>query len=403
MLGLAKRIILHISAITETQTNIIRATDEQGEMKIFYNGWRMWLLVFSGWTLFGIFFAFQSIVNNSYFGKPSAVGQIFISWLSCAYLWALLTPLVIRLARHFPLERKTIWRSLAIHFAVCLVLSILQLAVYVFVQQLLLANSLKSFSAWQSFQYLLVSAFHENLLLYWSLVALWHSADYYRRFRERERRAAQLELEAAQLETQLTRAQLDALKMQLHPHFLFNTLNSISVLMQEDVAAANRMLVRLSDLLRLALKNTGSHEISLKQELDFLRSYLEIEQTRFQDRLKVTIEADAETLDAKVPNLILQPLVENCIRHAVAPRAVASSIEIFAARRNGHLELTVRDDGGGIVEKTGAAQGIGLSNTRARLKKLYGSDQNFQLAPAPGGGLLVTVSIPFHTLEKFND
>ncbi len=372
-------------------------------MKILHNGWRMWALIFGGWTLFGVFFACQSIVNNSYFGRLAAVGQTFVSWLSCAYLWALLTPPVIGLARRFPLERKTIRRNLAIHFAACLLLSVLQLTVYVFVQHLLLGDSSKPFAAWQSFQYLLVSAFHENFLLYWSLVALWHAADYYRRFRERERRAAQLELEAAQLEAQLTRAQLDALKMQLHPHFLFNTLNSISVLMQEDVAAANRMLVRLSDLLRLALKNTGSHEVSLKQELDFLRSYLEIEQTRFQDRLKVKIKADAETLDAQVPNLILQPLVENCIRHAVAPRAAASLIEISAARRNGHLELTVRDNGEGIAEKTGAANGIGLANTQARLVKLYGADQHFELTPATGGGLQVTVSIPFRTIEKSDD
>lgn len=189
-------------------------------MKNLHSGWRMWFLTFGGWTLFGVFFACQSIVNSSYFGRPAAVRQTFTNWLSCAYLWALLTPFVIGLAQRFPLERKTIRRNLLIHLAACLLISLLQLTVYVFVQQLLFASSSKPFAAWQSFQYLLVSAFHENLLLYWLLVALWHAADYYRRFRGRERRAAQLELEAAQLEAQLTRAQLDALKMQLHPHLL---------------------------------------------------------------------------------------------------------------------------------------------------------------------------------------
>jgi sensor histidine kinase YesM len=369
-------------------------------MKSLYRDWRVWLLIFGGWTLFGFFFACQNIIYSAYFGRPIALGQTLFSWLSCAYLWALLTPFVINLAQRFPLERKTIWRNLLIHLAISCLLSLFQLSIYVFVRQLLPGGLSQTQSLWQSFQYLLVSTTHENLLIYWALLGLAHAINYYRRFRERERRAAQLELESAQLETQLTRAQLDALKMQLHPHFLFNTLNSISVLMQEDVAAANQMLVRLSDLLRLALKNTDAQEVPLKQELDFLRSYLEIEQTRFQDRLQVKIQVDAETLDACVPNLILQPLVENCIRHAVSPKAEASTIEICAARLNGHLELVVRDDGAGLPESNGNTKGIGLANTRTRLEKLYGSNHEFELAPATGGGLQVTISIPFQLTEK---
>ncbi|MCA1849761.1 MAG: histidine kinase, partial [Acidobacteria bacterium] len=251
------------------------------------------------------------------------------------------------------------------------------------------------------FQNILVAEFHTNLLLYWSVLGLCHAYDYYRRYRERERRAAQLELAASQLETQLARAQLDALRMQLHPHFLFNTLNTISVLMQEDVVIARRMLLRLSDLLRLALKNAGAHEVSLRQEMEFLRSYLEIEQTRFQHRLKVQMEIDAEALDARVPNLILQPLVENAIRHGVAPRPTASTIEIRARRRNGQVELRVRDDGPGIDEmrKENAEGGIGLSNTRARLSKLYGAAHSFHLSSPDGGGTQVTITIPFHTAD----
>jgi len=243
-------------------------------MKSLYSDWRAWLLIFGGWTLFGFFFACQNIIYSAYFGRPIALEQTLFSWLSCAYLWALLTPFVINLAQRFPLERKTIWRNLLIHLAISGLLSLFQLTIYVFVRQLLPGGLSQTQSLWQSFQFLLISTTHENLLIYWALLGLAHATNYYRRFRERERRAAQLELESAQIETQLTRAQLDALKMQLHPHFLFNTLNSISVLMQEDVAAANQMLVRLSDLLRLALKNTDAQEVPLKQELDFLRSYL---------------------------------------------------------------------------------------------------------------------------------
>lgn len=372
-------------------------------MRSLYRDWRIWLLIFGGWTLFGLFFASQSIIYNAYFGKPLAVENALIGWLSCSYLWTLLTPFVVDLAQKFPLERKTIRRNLLIHLAVCVLLSLFQIMLYAFVRQFLPGGIPSNLSSWQAFQTLLITTFHENFLIYWALIGLTHATNYYRRFRERERRAAQLELESAQLETQLTRAQLDALKMQLHPHFLFNTLNSISVLMQEDVAAANKMLMRLSDLLRLALKNNATQEVPLKQELDFLRSYLEIEQTRFQDRLQVKIKADAETLDAGVPNLILQPLVENCIRHAVAPKAETSTIEICAARRNGNLELVVRDDGAGLAENGGGAKGIGLANTRARLEKLYGANHDFELARAAGGGLQATISIPFQLADKIDE
>jgi sensor histidine kinase YesM len=256
-------------------------------MNSLYRDWRRWLLIFGGWTLFGFFFACQNIIYDAYFGRPMALGRTLISWLSCAYLWALLTPFVVGLAERSPLERKTIWRNMLVHLAISVLLSLFQLTMYVFVRQLLPGGLSETLSSWQSFQYLLISTSHENLLIYWALLGLAHATNYYRRFRERERRAAQLELESAQLETQLTRTQLDALKMQLHPHFLFNTLNSISVLMQEDVKAANQMLVRLSDLLRLALKNTDAQEVSLKQVLFFMSSYLEIEQKRFHDRLQV--------------------------------------------------------------------------------------------------------------------
>lgn len=364
--------------------------------------WRRWSVIFGSWTLYGVFFACQAYLNSAYYGKPIPFGRTLIVWLSCAYIWALLTPLIIRLARRFPVERSKYLRTIAVHLFASALFSSLQLGIYVFVRQWLLGDTSRPFSPLQSFQNIFVAEFHANLLIYWSVLGLCHAYDYYRRYRERERRAAQLELEASQLETQLARAQLEALRMQLHPHFLFNTLNTISVLMREDVVTANRMLLRLSDLLRLALKNAGTHEVSLRQEMEFLRSYLEIEQTRFQDRLKVEMEIDAEALDARVPHLILQPLVENAIRHAVAPRPTESTIEIRATRRNGHVELQVRDDGPGIDEakKETAANGIGLSNTRARLDKLYGAAHSFHLSSADGGGLQVTITIPFHTADS---
>src|SRR5262249_32977164 len=155
-------------------------------------------------------------------------------------------------------------------------------------------------------------------------------------------------LKASQLEARLAQAQLQALKSQLHPHFFFNTLHAISSLMRKDIEAADRMLTRLSDLLRLTLENVGAQETTLRQELDFLEGYLEIEQTRCRDRLQVKIEIEPETLDARVPNLILQPLVENAVRHGVAPRAAPGRIEISARRVGGKLEMQVRDNGAGL-------------------------------------------------------
>ena len=358
------------------------------------------LCILGAWTLFAVFFSTQLYVNVRYHGRSLSFSNIFIPWLICGYLWAALTPVTLRLARRFPLEKEVIVRRAALHLLFGVLISLLQLVAYNFVFQMLVHRSSDSFFPLGSFQDVVVGQFHFNLLLYCVVVGLYQTFDYYRRFREREQRAAQLELEAAQLETQLTRAQLDALKMQLHPHFLFNTLNTISVLMEEDVGAANEMLLRLSDLLRAALKNNEAHEVTLEEELEFLEKYLQIEQARFQDRLKVRIDPAPETLAAYLPNLILQPLVENAIRHAVAPRTTETLIEIRSHKRDGHLYLSVSDNGAGMVDQAIPTNGIGLSNTRARLEKLYGADQDFRLETIAGGGVHITILIPFRTKDS---
>jgi two-component system LytT family sensor kinase len=365
-----------------------------------FSRWQSALIIFGGWTLFGVFFSLQNYLNSIYFGRQVSYVISLLAWASCGYLWALLTPLILRLGRRYPIERDNLAQSLAIHLLFGSVLSLAQIAMYVFVRQWLIGDPAKPFTPLGMFQTLIVAEFHINLLLYLTVLGLQQAFEYYRRFREREQRAAQLELQAAQLETQLARAQLDALKMQLQPHFLFNTLNTISVLMQEDVVSANRMLVRLGDLLRITLKSANTNEISLRQELDFLRSYLEIEQTRFQDRLRIRIEAEPDALEARVPNLILQPLVENAIRHAVAPRAQETLVEIYAERVNGQLRMTVRDDGDGLKKNDCESNGIGLTNTRARLEKLYGAAQSFKLSKVQERGLEIAITIPFHTANE---
>lgn len=369
----------------------------QGRIHRF--SWRTWSAIVAAWTVYGVFFALQFYLNSAYYGRPIPFGRTLAVWLICAYIWASFTPVIIALARHFPFTGGKYLRPGIVHLSASVICSFFALTLYVFARQWLLGNASKPFSLFDSLQNILFAEFHTSLILYWSVVGLYHAFDYYRRYRERERRTAQLELEASQLETQLAQAQLDALKLQLQPHFLFNTLNSISVLMQEDATAANRMLLRLSELLRLRLKDERTHEVPLRQEMEFLRSYLEIEQTRFKHRLNVQMEIDTNALDACVPNFILQPLVENAIRHGVARSTTECTITILARRSNEDLELRVHDDGPGIGErgKEPPANGIGLSNTRARLDRMYGGAHSFCFSPVQSGGTEVIITIPFHS------
>lgn len=358
------------------------------EQAISKRRWLKWSLIAAGWTLFGVFFASESVVSRAYLGRPLNPGDAITVWLICAYIWLSATPLVLYLAHRFPLERQVWVKNFLVHLGISCVLAIFLLGIYVVIASW--AGLIVNEPITQALRNQIVASFHAEILTYWAVIGLSHALDYYLKYREREVRASQLE-------AQLARAQLDALKTQLHPHFLFNTLNTISVLMQEDVRLANHLLLRLSDLLRLALKNTEAHEVPLREELDFLSTYLEIEQTRFQDRLTVRIEIEPGALEARVPNLILQPLVENAIRHGIAPRARPGLIEIHAAREHGLVRLQVRDNGPGLgsASPESLIKGIGLSNTQARLKQLYGSAHNFEIRDARGGGLEVVISIPF--------
>jgi two-component system LytT family sensor kinase len=355
-----------------------------------------WGLIAAGWTLFGLFFATQSIISRAYDGRPTRSGEALTAWLICAYLWLGLTPFVLYVARRFPLERRRWLAHALIHLAASVLFALLQLSLYVLIASWVGLNSGKG-PFFEAFGNIFIGDFHFDLLTYWAIVGLSNALDYYRKYRDRE-------LRAAQLETKLAQAQLDALRMQLHPHFLFNTLNSISVLMAEDTKAARRMLTRLSDLLRASLEHVGAHEVTLREELEFLESYLEIEQTRFQDRLTVQMEVDPGALDARVPNLILQPLVENAIRHGIAPRAAPGLIEVRARRENGIVQLEVRDNGPGLagVAPEALLKGIGLSNTRARLEQLYGAAHRFELHDREGRGLTVTIAIPFRSRVEGN-
>lgn len=340
------------------------------------------------WTLIGLSFASQFYLASAKAGRPVSWGQA-VSWsLGDWYVWALLSLPIVQLARRFRFDAPAWGRNLAVHLAASLGFSL----VYVLLRALLgqlqsrLAGLPVSFG--QAFDPLVVKTFHFNLLIYWVIVSVSHAFSYYRQSQERA-------LRATELERRLAQARLQALQMQLNPHFLFNTLNAISSLMHKDVKAADRMLARLADLLRYALDSTDAQEVPLRKELDFLERYLEIERTRFGARLTVENSVDPAVLDALVPNLILQPLVENAIKHGIERKTRDGVIRLEArVAEGGRLSLEVEDNGPGLRPEPARRRGIGLSNTRARLQQLYGQDHGFELRNLEGGGCLVRLILP---------
>ena len=304
------------------------------------------------------------------------------------YAWAVLVPGMLWMARRYRFGRHTWKRAAAMHAGGVVVFTLAHAALAVTCRVLIMkAFAGRDVSWWMYFQELFFLNFDWEMMTYWAVVGLSHALDFHRQAQERE-------LTAAQLSTRLAEANLQALQRQLHPHFLFNTLNTISALMHRDTEAADAMLERLSDLLRLTLDRVGTQHVSLKDELDFLRKYLEIEKTRFGDRLQVHIEVDLDTLDAAVPNLVLQPLVENALRHGIGPKIGGGRVDIIARRDGQDLRLEVRDNGVGLTNDA-FHKGVGLTNTRSRLEHLYGDRYRFECNTPPGGGLLVTVVIPF--------
>ncbi len=350
-----------------------------------------WSLIFIIWTLFGLFLASQLYMDYSRSDRPFKWYKILLLEMTHGYIWALLTPLTLWLARRFRIDRNNWRESLAIHILSSLVIGFCtrlmhDLMFYYFVydgdRPITLVRVLQNI-------YLI---FDYGILIYWVILLISYSFDYYRRYQEGE-------VKSTRLETQLAQAELQALKMQLQPHFLFNTLHSISALLHKDVNAADTMIARLGDFLRLTLENAGTQEVSLQEEIEFLRCYLEIEKMRFRDRLTVHINIEPEAFAARVPNLILQPIVENAIRHGIAPRSKPGRIEIYARRQDGLLQVQVTDDGPGLPvngnSKGILKEGVGLANTQARLQQIYGKTHRLDLSNAPLGGLTVTLEIPF--------
>ena len=350
-----------------------------------------WAIIFICWTSFALFFISQNYMMQAQSGRTIEWKMTLFNWLLGSYTWCVMTPLILQLSNRFPLQRGKLLRVIGIHTFAAEFFFVIYLAIFVIARRLILGPLPEARPLFESFRNYFIAEVHFGLLIYWMIVGINQAIDYYRRYRDRE-------LQASNLETRLVEAQLDALRAQLHPHFLFNTLNSVSVLMRRDIDAADRMLIQLSNLLRVTLAKNAAHEIKLRQELEILERYLEIEQIRFQDRLTVRLHIDPSALDALVPQLFFQPLVENAIRHGIADRETGGEIAIRAERQNGTVYLQVRDNGPGLNIPHGTfIEGVGLSNTRARLERLYGSGSRLEVCNAEEGGLIVAASFPFHT------
>jgi two-component system, LytTR family, sensor kinase len=341
------------------------------------------LLIVAGWTVFGLFHANQTYIAATGRGSPISAGRALSLGMTDAFLWALATIAIFWLARRFPLARGRLRPHAAVHVLAGITLSLARVGVMVALSQWTELYRPIDFTA------LFYRQFHAYLLLYVLLLGIAWAVYYYGRYREREQAAEQLAAGLAE-------ARFQALKMQLHPHFLFNTLNAISALIPQEAQPARRMVARLGDMLRTALEQEATQEVSLREELEFLEPYLEIEQTRLGDRLTVEFQLEPETLDARVPHLVLQPLVENAIRHGIAPRSGPGMVTIAAAVEGESLILHVRNTGGEARERFPREPGgRGLANVRSRLEHLYGADQQLTAEPARPDGWVTTIRIPF--------
>ena len=362
-----------------------------------------WLsvLVWVGiWTLLALTFTALSYVSSATEGRPSTISYAAGMNFTRFYLWAALSPIILRFVRRYPVEfRPGKLRRVLLYISVLFLSSGVHQVMFMIIGWQFEPSLSRRFpSMVDYYRAAFLGGLYLNLLVALLLVITAHAFFFYKNYRAGEAQQAQLEAELAQ-------AQLQALKMQLHPHFLFNALHSISSLVLEDPHKANRMIARLGDFLRLTLENTDRQLVLLEQELEFTRCYLEIEQVRFEERLQVDFEIDPGALSARVPQLILQPLVENATRHAIAPRAAPGHIKIGASREHGFLRLEVKDNGAGV--NTGVCamnkRGLGLNNVRARLRQLYGGNCRFEMANSDAGGVTVLVEIPLEPRERESD
>jgi two-component system, LytTR family, sensor kinase len=353
---------------------------------------RVWGLAFLAWTLLGLTYT-GAMIGRARLAGPPIPWDVALGWnLSSCYLWMLLSPIPIALARWVGFEARAWRRALAVHVPTALILALVHHFVYltiywqlgspIRIQQTTLAEVLRVSLPWRM---------HDALVVYTLLVLCLYVLHHVRAGEaERGRRS--------KLESQLVRSRLEALRMQLQPHFLFNTLNSISALVLEDPKQAKAMIAKLGDFLRLALEAPRSAEVPVHEELRFLEGYLAIQRLRFQDRLTVSLDVAEDTLNLPVPHLVLQPLVENALRHGLSRRPGPAALEVRSRREGEVLLMEVEDNGVGLPPQL--AEGVGLTNTRARLRVCYGDAASLELSSRAEGGVLARLRLPVEVIAK---
>jgi sensor histidine kinase YesM len=346
-----------------------------------------WILYWGTWLLIGIYFAFLDMTVLS--EGPVDLARLVTVDILQHLLWGAMILVVIRSLKRHPLGDFNTWRRWAFHLGLSLVFTVAGLAAVFLMSRMLQRTSLPSQAVlWHQFGRFFWRYFHLAFMDFVIAIGAFTAVDMYRRFKARE-------LQASQLEARLAQAQNETLRMQLQPHFLFNALHSVSALIERDPAAADRMLSRIGDLLRQTLDLSGKQEVTLRQELAILHSYLEIQRIRFLDRLRVRMECPEALMEALVPCFVLQPQVENALKHGLALSG-GGLVTIRAREEGGQLVLEVEDDGRGLEDGPSHRQRVGTANTRARLELLYGADQSFELLPVPAGGALARIRLPLH-------
>jgi two-component system, LytTR family, sensor kinase len=355
--------------------------------------WRLWTILFLIYTALCFFFFEYRYLDDLSRHRTGTFGLRLLEEGTGVYTVFLMLPLILRFARYYLFECQGWMRRIAWHVVGAIFFSFLH-------------TSLMALSRWILSPLLGMGSYDYGIMTYRYPMELSNDVMGYTvtvllYYSVRRYQISQAEkLAAAELQTKLARAQLENLRLQLQPHFLFNTLNTISSVMYEDVRAADAMITQLSDLLRLTLHASRSHEIPLAEELEITRLYMDLMQKRFESKLRVTYAIDESLENLLVPQLILQPLLENSLRHGMRPGSAAMEISVAAHRENGSLILRVQDTGVGIGDGEAAGvfgRGLGLSNIRDRLAQLYGDGQQFSIANQPGGGAEVTLRVPLHT------
>jgi two-component system, LytTR family, sensor kinase len=359
------------------------------------------IAIFAFWTFVALLTAANRLLDPRFPGQQQPILTslpVAIAFFE-SYLWALLTPLVFWLTSRFSIERATRVSRVGLLVGAGVVIALLVDAAGAAFRLYVIDVPFRRPGGVSPVLSVTRLWFVNDLITFMGVMAAGFARDFFLRYRMREQETVKLQAHAAQLQAQLAEARLEALRMQLNPHFLFNTLHAVSTLVERDPRGVRRMIARLSELLRYTLATDTEQEIPLEKEMDFLRRYLEIMEIRFQGKLEVEMDVAPEAQEALVPNLILQPLVENAVKHGVGNKVGVGRIEVRARREGNDLVLGVRDDGPGL---SGAATppssgGVGLRNVRARLEELYGESDGVRFHEADGGGLLAEIRIPFHT------